>query len=298
MLASKPQRGAVDLSRIDQRYNWYWNKAPVDSHGTTPTLGAWFWPFWEWGATNVVRSITNVRDPLGVILSGATFEVEGRDFGLDANTSEGINFGNFYPFFDSATPWTVWAAFRTTDTETDDNCLWSKFGAGSTKALLWRVDKGPSPENLECKFNNALVTGSDPADHVIHENVPYLIVGKLVGTTWTQWAIDLNTGKFVIDGDGGPINTGTSTFNVKVWIGSRDTDADHFQGAIFAAGLIHNLDITREQVALLGRDYYGPIRPLRRKVWKVPAAPAGDPEGPLIGGKLIGGGILSGRLVG
>lgn len=37
---------------------------------------------------------------------------------------------------------------------------------------------------------------------------------------------------------------------------------------------------------------WGPI------LWTAPPAPGGDPEGPLIGGKLTGGGILiSGRLV-
>lgn len=271
----KPQRGAVDLSRIDPRYKWYWDKSPSDSHVISARLGAWYWPLWEFGASNEVRAITNVDDPLGAIQSGHQWNVRGPhgDFGFNPNTGNGINFGNFFDFPDGATPWTCWAAFQIDDTDADDNALWTKFGSTvARQILLVRVDAGAAPQNVEVRFANVNVMTEDGSTDVIEENVPYLVVVSLdAGTTANMYIVDLATQQFVVDGDGGTINTGSSNPDRPVFLGSRETDADRFVGAIFAAGLIHDWEMTREQTALLARDIYGPIRPMRRKVRDVPA---------------------------
>lgn len=66
-----------------------------------------------------------------------------------------------------------------------------------------------------------------------------------------------------------------------------------------STGFVALLDgtITDQQATRIIRDPFASFRPHRRRVYAVPSAPAGDPEGPLIGGKLLGGILTGGRLV-
>lgn len=64
--------------------------------------------------------------------------------------------------------------------------------------------------------------------------------------------------------------------------------------------IMYNRALSDDEIVLYSADPLAPFRQPKREHLFEAGIPAvdGDPEGPLIGGKLVGGGILAGRLVG
>jgi hypothetical protein len=123
---------------------------------------------------------------------------------------------------------------------------------------------------------------------------------------WRAYSATRNGGDHLVyingiqDGlNNGIIRSLTGTNRIGIGYETRN-DAFNFTGKIAVAGIADRAWTPGEH-ALFAADPFGLIRP-RRPIELWSASPAagggGDPEGPLVGGKLVGRGILmGGRLV-
>ena len=269
-----PRNTAFNAARIDQRYMWYWRDPE-----------SYYYPMWEDSAPSGAALINhhgapveNAKPNAGALAGGMRFGHKSYGSGvLGAKTdTERVDFGNFDQLeVGSGIPFSFWAGFQFDDF-VDDNAIWSKWGVGNTRQMLLRVDGGTDPQEMELWFDGANVfdlTSSPATTQNIHQEQPYLVLLTNDGAAnCTLDTINLDTQEVVDDRLSGSSSNNADRDHI-IELGARNTGADDtINGVIFAAGIMMNHLMTKEEFLLLAKDIYGPIRPRKRAFGRAPVA--------------------------